>query len=563
MPLTPPFAKPEDAAAIGTADAASQADDSKDGKVTRLRTGMRRRGGSEGLRLARGGTTDDEDGDPKAGARSGLGRGNRSATPGGGRFAGKGGRMGRAGQRDDAEAEVAEDYDETEIVADLSADDRGTAQSAMAAPAYSQSGQAAPSGPMARYTAPDAAEDDDEAELPTRRQRNKRNASPQRGKADVSNYVVAPTVGPARLRTRHYGVILLFILMVIAPTATFAWYLWTHAADQFESDVGFASRTEQAPSPFDFLGALSGSGSNGAKDMDILNQFVISQEIVTRVDRKLDLRHIFSKPTDDPLMSFDPKGTIEDLVKFWQRMVLVSYDPSTGLMNLRIFAFDPKDSRDIAHAVLEESTAIINDLSTTAQEDATRYSKEALDAAESRLSKARTALTDFRVTNHFVDPSNELASQVSVVSTLTQQMAAAEIDLDMLTGTVADNDPRFAQLNRRIVVIANRIAEERAKVGVVPDSSAPGYAALVASYQTLQVDQDFAEKAYLSALASYDAAVLDAQHKTRYLATYLSPTSAEQTTAPNRPLQTALAALAAFLVWSVLVLVYYALRDRR
>ena len=570
--MTPPSAKPEANSTIGSEDDATSATDSdegKGGKVTRLRTGEKRRTGAMRLRLARNASADDgADGDGNAtGPRTGMGRGARAAKSGGGRFAGKGNRTTGAGQRDSAEegliASPGTDKVEARVGSVLMAKQSSakelTAASMLAPVAAPANVQSAPAIP---YTVADETLDADEAEPVTRR-RKKSAPAPQRGKVDLSSYVVAPTVSPARLRKRHYGVILLFILMVILLPATYAGYLWTYAADQFESDVGFASRSEQAPSPLALLGALGGASSTGANNMDILNQFIISQEVVSRIDRKLDLRHIYSKPTNDPLMAFDPKGTIEDLVKYWQRRVIVNYDSTAGFMNLQVFAFDPQDARNIAQAVLDESTAIINDLSNTALDDATRYSKEALDTAEAKLSKARTALTDFRVTNHFVDPATDLASQVTVVGTLIQQLATAEVDLGMLVGTVTDNDPRVALLKRRIDVTTNQISEERAKVGAVPDNNAPGYAALADLYQSLTVDLTFAQTAYLSALASYDTAILAAQQKTQYLATYLSPTMAEQSTAPNRPLLAALAVLVAFLLWSVLVLVYYALRDRR
>jgi capsular polysaccharide transport system permease protein len=149
------------------------------------------------------------------------------------------------------------------------------------------------------------------------------------------------------------------------------------------------------------------------------------------------------------------------------------------------------------------------------------------------------------------------------VGTLNQQMAAAQIDLDMLTGTVSDNDPRIAQLNRRIEVIRNRIEQERAKVGAASGAGSDGYAKMVSEFEQLKVEQEFSEKAYLSALAAYDQALTDAQHKTRYLATFVEPTLAEASTAPNRPLSAFLVALSGFLSWAVMVLVYYALRDRR
>ena len=413
----------------------------------------------------------------------------------------------------------------------------------------------------------DDEDDDDQAPGPGGRRRVGPRAEKRLARAakanDASNYVVAPTVNPAQMRPRHYGVIALFLLCVIVPTLSYSWYLWTRAADQYESDVGFGSRTEEAPSTFDFLGALGGSAQSGSKDMDILNQFIISQELVAKIDAELDLKAMWSKAGDDPLNGFNESGTIEDLVAYWQRMVLVNYDNGTGLMNLRVFAFDPVDARKIATSVLTESTNIINQLSKTAQDDTTRYSKESLAATEVKLAEARLAVLDFQVRNNIVDPSNVVANQLSVVSTLNQQLASAQIELDMLTGTVPASDPRISQLTRRLEVIANRIAEEQAKVGAAADSNSPGFAKLMGDFERLKVDQEFAQAAYLSALAAHDQALTDAQQKTRYLATYVAPTLAEAPTAPNRPLTAALTALIGFLIWSVLVLTYYALRDRR
>ena len=375
--------------------------------------------------------------------------------------------------------------------------------------------------------------------------------------------MVTPTVHAAQLRPRHYGVMALFVLMVLIPTMSYALYMWTKAANQYESNVGFGSRTEDAPSTFDFLGALGGVSQSGPKDMDILSSFIVSQELVTRLDTQLDLKSIYSKPQGDPLSRFAPGGTIEDLLTYWRRMVILNYDSGTGLMTLQVFAFDPADAKKIAEAILVQSTKIINDLSLTAQVDTTRYSKDALSAAETKLGDARVAVLNYQVKNRVVDPTAAIADQNGVIGTLNQQLATTQIELDMLTGTVGANDLRIATLNRKLDVIRNRITEEQAKVGGVTDAGSPGFAKLMQEFGRLKVDQDFAERSYLSALAAYDQAINDAQHKTRYLATYVAPTLAEAPTAPNRPLSSLVVALVGFLLWSVTVLIYYALRDRR
>ena len=117
--------------------------------------------------------------------------------------------------------------------------------------------------------------------------------------------------------------------------------------------------------------------------------------------------------------------------------------------------------------------------------------------------------------------------------------------------------------SRRISVIQSRIAAEQAKVGGLSDPNAPNYAKLVTDYQNLTMEQDFSQKAYLTALGAYDQAINDAQHQTRYLATYLQPTLAQTSTAPQRGLRMLLTALVGLLAWSIGVMIYYALRDRR
>ncbi|MEM9756534.1 MAG: capsule biosynthesis protein, partial [Pseudomonadota bacterium] len=89
------------------------------------------------------------------------------------------------------------------------------------------------------------------------------------------------------------------------------------------------------------------------------------------------------------------------------------------------------------------------------------------------------------------------------------------------------------------------------------------YADLVAEYERLSVDQQFAQEAYTAARAAYDLALAEAQRQTRYLAAHIRPTLAEAPLYPERMLILALVSGFLLLTWSILVLVAYALRDRR
>ena len=369
----------------------------------------------------------------------------------------------------------------------------------------------------------------------------------------------------ARPKKRHWILISSFLFIVLLPSILTAWYLWQQAEDQFASQLGFTVRREETANASELLGGLANFSSAGSSDTDILYEFIQSQELVAKIDASMDLRSIYSQHVDtDPIFGFDPDGTIEDLVSYWRRMVQISYDSGSGLMELRVLAFDAQTANAVANAILEESSAMINGLSAIAREDATRYASEDLDQAVTRLKDAREAITEFRSRTQIVDPSTVLQGQIGILNTLQAQLAEAVIELDLLRESTRDGDPRMTQVQRKINVIEARIEEERRKFsrGGQGDG-AQDYATLVSEFERLAVDREFAELTYTAALSAFDVARAEAQRQSRYLAPFIKPTTAERAEYPQRVTLLALLTLFAFLTWAILGLVFYSLRDRK
>lgn len=376
---------------------------------------------------------------------------------------------------------------------------------------------------------------------------------------------VLPVAGPARIRGRHRMLIVSFLLLVVLPIAASAWYLWERAADQYASVIGFSVHKEDAASPTDLLGGLSQLSGASSTDTDILYNYIQSQELVEAVDRELNLRELYARNHDkDPVFSLKTNAAIEDLVSYWPRVVKIIYDPATGLIELRVLASDAATAQQIATMIFDKSSEKINRLSAIARDDTTRYAREQLDITIELLKKAREATTAYRSRTQIVDPSADILGQMGLLNTLQAQLASALIDLDLLRGTTREGDPRLAPAQARIDVIQARIDEERKKFGA--GGNGPGgedYATLVAEYERLTVDLEFAEASYKAALSSYDVALAEAQRKSRYLAAHVGPTLAETAEYPQREVLMLVVSLFLLLSWSVLALIYYSIRDRR
>ncbi len=377
----------------------------------------------------------------------------------------------------------------------------------------------------------------------------------------------APLATTARMRTRHWGLILSFLLLVVIPIGGSAWYLWDRAVDQYDSTVSFTVRQEKAGGASDFLTGFAAqvSGTGGA-DAAILYEFIQSQQLVVQVNETFDLEALYSVHVDqDPVFSLKKNPTLEELVAYWQRIVRVSFDEGSSLMEMRVLAFDPQTAQDIAREILVHSQAVVNSLNEQARRDTIRYSEAELLEAQERVRNARSALTVFRTRTQLVDPETDLAGRLGVVNTLQQQLAEALIAYDLLRLSTNDGDPRVQQAARRIDVIRARLVEERSNVANGEGSTASGedYPTLLAEYESLLVDTQFAEESYRASLAAVDVARANAARQSRYLAAFIEPTLSQTPRYPQRQMLLGLIAMFLVLSWAILALVYYSVRDSR
>lgn len=380
----------------------------------------------------------------------------------------------------------------------------------------------------------------------------------------ISNGPKMPHGANPKRRHRRLGLSLL--VLVLAPFIVIAGYLYLVAHDQYASRTGFIVRSDETTSASELVGGLStiiGGGASGANG-DVLFAFIRSQQIVERIQSQRDiLGHYAQHWSTDPAFSIWPDATIEDLLWFWRRVVTVSYDKSSGLMDVQVLAFDAETARDIARDIVRESEEMINALNEQARRDSMANADQDLQDALDRVRDSREAMASFRARTQIVDPQADIQGRMGVINNLQQQLAQALVDHDLLLQTATDNDPRIRQAQRRIEVIEERIIAERRNFATqdvtVFDTD---YPRLIAQFESLMVNQEFAEQTYTAALAARDAARSNAARQSLYLATFVRPTLAQQAEFPRRIITLLMSAFFLLMGWGAMSLVYYSLRDR-
>lgn len=350
---------------------------------------------------------------------------------------------------------------------------------------------------------------------------------------------------------------LAFIAVVVVPVLVSGLYLAIFAADQYASEARFSVRGGER-GPIDPLSMISGSSPGHTQDSLIIADYIRGQGMVTELEKKVNLREMFSTSKADWLFSFNPEKSIEKLTRYWRWQVDVNVEQMSGIITVVVRAFTPEDALAISKAVIAASEKLVNDLSERARRDALKQAQSELTLAENTLQDKIKAMRDLRNREGILSASKTSEVMIKLVGDLRLELAKMESEYASSRRSMSENSPPMRVLDARIrsardqlQLIEARMTQTPRAGGVVPGTAAndPALAASIGRFDRLNLEQGFAQKQYVDAAAAFERArmELDTQHV--YLATFLQPVLAQDALYPKKGWILAALAAICFTLW--------------
>jgi capsular polysaccharide transport system permease protein len=361
-------------------------------------------------------------------------------------------------------------------------------------------------------------------------------------------------------RAFRLGIVVSFCVMFGGPLLVESAYWGLIASNQYSTEVKFAVRAGQA-SPLDALGGLFGLGaSQQGQDTQIVADYIKSRTMVEALDKKLDLRRMFSYDAADYFSRFDPTKSIEDLEKYWRKRVDVKIEGLSGIVSVGVRAFTPEDSLALGQQILVLSEALVNDLSSRSRRDALAESRTELDRAEARLQIATSAMRDARNAEGVLDAKASAEALDQVVSALRLEKARLEQDLSTQSRTLA-HSPSAHVLEARIAAVARQIDDYSRQIAGARSGARSSMADRLGQLSRQQVDLDLARQQYSQAAAMFQNARVNLETQQAYLVTSLRPTLPEEATYPRRWWEWSIIVVPSLLAWALVATVAFLIRD--
>lgn len=336
---------------------------------------------------------------------------------------------------------------------------------------------------------------------------------------------------------RPKGVLGWYILLVLVPTAIVAGYYATYAADLYEAEARILVRGRPGASSgggaggiASIIGASAGALRPGAEEAQAVTSYVDSLDAIEGLSRQFDLAEIWRRPEADRISRLwyeEPEA--ERLLRYYRRRVTALYDLETSIITLRVLAYRPDDARAIAEALLGLSEGLVNRFSSRTSADTLRVGREEVEIAERRVIEARAALTAFREREQTLDPTAAVGSAVQTIGRLEALLSGARAELQEKQAFMRPDNPQIQVLNNRIAALQAQIATERQR----RTSGDETLTQQLSGYERLQLEREFAERVYSSAIGSLEVARADAQRQQVFLMRVVEPNLPERATFPK------------------------------
>lgn len=398
------------------------------------------------------------------------------------------------------------------------------------------------------------------------------------GRSDDGSY---PNGDPLQMQLRLPGSAqkqrnwtrLSFILIVILPTLIASIYYSKFASNQYMSEFRFAV-TQASPNGvsssstgMDSVGSILGGMGlpSGASNQNyIVIDYLTSDQAVEdlRIKSHIDVRKLYSRNSTDFLSRLKHDAPEEKVLEYWKQMVSTSYDPISGLAIVQIRAFSAQDAFDIAQALVKESEHIVNSIANRSKGDLVRFAEQQAKDAAKDLQNVRAQMDSFRRLYGVIDPTTNLVSSNAQVSaTLQSSIAALETEIRSLKmQRVGVNAPTVQSLMYRLAATKKQLAEVQNDVSANAEKKS-ALAAIVGTYEKLNLQIQYAQTLVLSTRQGLDTARANAAAQSLYLTPYVRPHLPQAPSYPHRLVMIGLVGIITLAIWLTISMVGRAMAD--
>lgn len=363
-------------------------------------------------------------------------------------------------------------------------------------------------------------------------------------------------LAPALLRHRAFG-----IALVASLAAAFYWGII--ASDRYVSEAHvIIQRIDLAGGQSkDFAGLLGSFGDGSRADQLLLRDYLLSADMLKKLDARLNLRSHYSEWYRDPLSRMWFEDTpLELFHRHFLSMVSVEFDDYAGVLVVKAQGYDPKTAHALAAMLVEEGEHYMNAMAHDLARDQVAFLERQVADMSARTIRARQAVLDYQNSKGLVSPQGTAENLAVIINRLEAQLAELRTRHAAMLGYLMPDSPNIAELNMQIAAVEKQIRQEQTRL-VSPNGKMLN--SIVEEFQRLQLNAEFAQDVYKTALVALERGRIEATRTLKKVSVLQAPTEPQYPLEPRRIYNIVVFILASLLLAGVVHLLAAIIRDHK
>ncbi|WP_434352646.1 capsule biosynthesis protein [Psychrobacter sp. HD31] len=297
------------------------------------------------------------------------------------------------------------------------------------------------------------------------------------------------------------------------------------------SEVVVKQVSDTQVSPNGGFAALLGVNNTSSEDANYLTQFILSNDMVKRLDTKFDFHNAYYINGKDFIYELSEDASQEELLEYFKKRVHIDLDEQTKVLSVTTEGFDAEYSVELNKAILGLSEQFINQMSNKIAVEQLQYAKKQLDESKKDLDAKKSWMLQYQNKNQIFDPQTNAAMVNQLIGNLQAQLASLRTEQRQKRSYLNDNAPELVSIASQIRAVETQIQEERAKL---TSNSNVKLSQQTIQFETIKSEVEFASEMYKVALSSYEQAKLEAFRKMKNLVVISAPYQAEEALYPRK-----------------------------
>lgn len=315
-----------------------------------------------------------------------------------------------------------------------------------------------------------------------------------------------------------------FALMVVIPVLIYFLYNALIFTPRYESTATIAIKDNSSSVNIGGFGALLGSASSGTTNPYMLQQYILSLNMLQALEKDIHLLDLYRSHRIDWFSRLSSAANQKKQLDYFTSKIDVTYNQDSQSLDVSAQGVTSKEAQFILQGIINKAQDYVNGVDYQLADKRLKFAQKQVQLAQEKLSETNEKIINFQNNNDILDPKSDLATYAGILASLQSQLVVAQTELVNLQDYLQNNSPQVDKQQQKIASLQQQIETQKQKILGVDGGRNVKLNAVVNKFEWLRMQAQVAVSEYTAAIASLESAKADAIKQKQQVVILQAPT---------------------------------------